>query len=709
MKRTARRVGPWAALLAAIGGAATLATVYGLRVRGIVIFDETLNVVGGRYIYQHFPGALTQSVGVFTRGPERLTALLLAGGDDLSAHTGTQMVAAHVLVATAYAAAALPTYAIARLVGLGRWWAAGAGALAVGTPLLLFGVTLLNTSLSLLTTAIASWVYFWCLLRPRWYADALCILVTGLMATARVSYGGLGAVLLIAIVVQAWRDAPGWRAPLRLLRDHWLLLGGAAATVLYLHVHGVTQVSGYGNVTAVPNTAAIWENLRTSIGKLAVAYALAPFAIGVAWVIRTVARPSDRRTGAFATLALATWLGLAYVNQNGDLEDRYIVALLPLAAVAVVAPLAKRQVRWLECGILGLIMARAVATTESGPSPVGFAHFFATTDTWFANVWLGRARLYLPIAASSVLTVLTVGAALLASAIAALMQRTQRYWQPIGALTLVLTAALGFLGAAYSASKLVPSLPGLSTENPALHATSFSQDAFVDEHVHAPVGVLDYITDEAGVPQQWTGVEMFNSQITSTVRIDGQSSGFTCCLRTGTLLGLGINQLNGEVTVVGGSLPPYLLTVPRWTPGALMSELVMTSPVTDPPVSIERPLLPLRAAWTAPGVPPDGWGLPGQLLRIQVFPTAVSGLPRPCLDVMLTAPPTPPTGALLVNAGSVAITLRPSGSAPAQIPLTPRAARPQDVVIRTSRSGVRATGAPGTVGLADVRISECDR
>jgi hypothetical protein len=707
LARALERFGPWALLLSVVAAAAALAAAYGLRIHGLVIFDETLSVVGGRYINQ-FPNALFEtSIGVFPRGPERLTPLLLALGNTLSGHTGTQLQISHVLIALGYAAAAIPSYGIARLVGLGRWWAVGAGALAVCTPLLVFGTTLLNTSLSLLTAAIALWAYLRCLLRPSWQADALAILATGLMASARVSYGGLGVALLIAIVVQAWRDArPRARAP-KLLLDHWLLLAVALAALVYVAVRGAGVASGYGGVSASPFFSGIWNNLRYTFGQLSVAYALAPFAIAVAWVVRAALRSRERAIGAFATLAIATFVVLAYVNQGGDLEPRYIVALLPLTAVAVVAPLARRELRWLEVGIAGLLVARAVATTQTQEDIEGFAHFLATTDTWFADVWLGRTGTYLPLGASAILNLITVGAAAVAVALAVAAKRARRHWTWIAGVVIVATAATGFIGAWYSASKFAPSVAGLSTIQPWLRPASFAQAAFVDERVHQPVGVLDYMTNQPGIPQQWTSIELFNGRVRATVRIDGQSSGFNCCFHTGTILGMHIDQNTGAVTVTGGALPPYLLSAAQWTPGALVTELLTTSPFTNPAVSVERVVSPARAAWTGPGVPADGWGIPGQTMRLRVFPAALASLRRPCLDLALTAPPLPATGALGVTAGRIHVTIPPRVTVSADVPLARAARRPQDILIQASRSGIRSDGAHATVGLWDVRVAPC--
>ncbi len=700
------RLGPVIVLLGAAGVAALLAAIYGLRIHGIVIFDETLNVLGGRYIDHHFPQALVETNGAaFPRGPERLSALLLAVGNLLSRRTATQLETAHILLAVAYAATAIPTYAIARIAGLGRWWAAAAGALAVCTPLLLFGSTLLNTSLSLLTAAIAFWAYMECLVKPRWQADAFAVLATGLMATARVSYGGLGLALVIAVVIQAWRDAPGRAAPSRLLRDHGLLVGAAGVAVIYLNVRGISGTSGYSGVSAAPSFPAIWDQLRMSTGQLAVAYALAPFAIALAWVLRSVLRPTKRATGAFAVLALVTFFVLAYINQAGDLEGRYVVALLPLAAVAVVAPFARRELRWLEVGIAGLLVARIVATTQSIQSREGFAHFSATTDTWFANVWLGKTSLLTGISVSTTVTLVTIGAAVLAVVLAVLARRTPRQWQWIASAVLIATGVTGLAGAWYSAARLVPSLPGLSTNNPALLPQNFEQAAFVDEHIREPVGVLDYLTHESGLPQQWTAIEMFNGRVQATVRIDGQSSGYTCCFNR-RAVGLRIDPNTGAVALKGGALPRYLLAASQWTPGGLVTEPITTSPLTDPVVTLERTVLPLRAAWAGPGVPPDGWGIPGQALRLRVFPTAFVSLRRSCLNVALTAPSLPATGSLGVTVGTVHVAVPPGGTVVAQLPLR-AVKRAQDILIRANRSGFRSDGAQVTVGLSDVRVTSC--
>jgi hypothetical protein len=200
---------------------------------------------------------------------------------------------------------------------------------------------------------------------------------------------------------------------------------------------------------------------------------------------------------------------------------------------------------------------------------------------------------------------------------------------------------------------------------------------------------------------------MFNGRVQATVRIDGQSSGYTCCLRNGALLGLSIDQSTGAVTVAGGELPRYLLGATQWTPGGLVTEQITTSPVTDPAVSLERTVLPLRAAWTGPGVPPDGWGIPGQTLRLRIFPAALALSRRPCLYVALTAPSLPATGPLGVSAGGVHLAIPPGGTVLAQIPLVRASKRATDVLIRANRGGIRSDGARVNVGLSDVRVASC--
>ena len=135
-------------LLAAVAGVVAYVLTYALDTTAF-LNDEYGNVMGGRLMARDPLGSLTATSGtVFGRGPERLASIVLGLPSAVFSSGADQLRAGHVLLATAYALVALPTYALLRGLDVPRWPAVGLAVAAILGPWMVFGTTLLNNTLA---------------------------------------------------------------------------------------------------------------------------------------------------------------------------------------------------------------------------------------------------------------------------------------------------------------------------------------------------------------------------------------------------------------------------------------------------------------------------------------------------------------------------------------------------------------------------------
>ncbi|MGB2696156.1 MAG: hypothetical protein WBD55_13350, partial [Dehalococcoidia bacterium] len=205
MTRRSLRIEPFA--LAGIVIAVTaIVTHYGLRYHWFLP-DEEEGVAGARLILDHFPSQLWDT-NFFERGPERLTAFVLAIVDVIVHPTATEFSVGHAVIGAAWALTAVPTYLLARGVGIGSWMALTLAAIATFNPFSVYGVTFLDTTLGYLTVTILFYSIWRTVVKPTMLNDVLVVVALLATATARLGNAPFVLVLIPTLLVQSWRDRP---------------------------------------------------------------------------------------------------------------------------------------------------------------------------------------------------------------------------------------------------------------------------------------------------------------------------------------------------------------------------------------------------------------------------------------------------------------------------------------------------------------------
>jgi hypothetical protein len=319
-------------------------------------------------------------------------------------------------------------------------------------------------------------------------------------------------------------------------------------------------------------------------------------------------------------------------------------------------------------------------------------------------VVLGQASIKLPSAlathpATSVL-VLAVLASLIAAVLAQRSRRTSGY------VALAVAGAVGIFGlsvAVYSMSKFVDQAgePGVG----------FYARTFVDRLGHGQnAAILDGGGGMTAYDPFWRELKFWNASLRTVVSYDGFS--YPTWYPNYPPVGLQVDQRTGDVQV-GGSLPQYLVTVPRYQAVGLNVQRVGSAVYMPLRLDVERFTGKPRATYYVSGPDMDGWMRPfaGRETTIRVF-TAGGTSPGRCLSVLFTAPPGHGGRRVLTMVGPLGrlrVGLTPGEQRTVGIPLP--SGQPSapfwTVKIAANGSDMLADGRIVTAHLTDLNVGRC--
>lgn len=259
--------------------------------------------------------------------------------------------------------AAIPVWLVARRVGLGRWSALAAAALALAVPDLLYaGMTISEPfAYPLALAAFAAGVA--ALDRPSLRLQALFVALAGLTAFARVQFVLLPAAYLVAAAVVGLRE----RRPLRMLREQALpfaLLGAALLVFVAMGLRG-----GFGYYPSFVHLKGGVHALRMVGSNLLIllfsgGWVLAPGAVIGLGLVLWKAR--SRAELAFVALLLPLAAGLlvqaSYYGDTNVVQERYLFYVVPLGAIVFGLYAARGWPLRLVHGGLGAAQAAVAAT-----------------------------------------------------------------------------------------------------------------------------------------------------------------------------------------------------------------------------------------------------------------------------------------------------------------------------------------------------------
>jgi hypothetical protein len=269
--------------------------------------------------------------------------------------------AVHTLLALVLASTAVPTYLIARSLGLGRLAANLAAALSVAVPWMLLAGVVMTEDVAYPAFAWAMLAFLRTMQQPSARRDLLALAGLGFACFARTQFVLLGPVLVASVLIhdlrmglehpgESGRGAALVAGVRRTLVAHWLLWtlsAVALAGIIAVQLSG-SSMSLLGNYVSVARGNLIPHGtVAAGLAQLdttAVALGVAPLALTGVWMIATLLRPTDPARHAFAVLVPVTVAACALVAGSfqqrfldGNSTDLYMFELVPLLSVGSVA------------------------------------------------------------------------------------------------------------------------------------------------------------------------------------------------------------------------------------------------------------------------------------------------------------------------------------------------------------------------------------
>jgi hypothetical protein len=398
--------------------AAVAAAVLSLRLY-FALRTATMAIIPDEYIYSEIAHELAHQGTLSVRGtsagfPALLYPVSVSPLWSLFG-VGTAYHLTQVFNAVCASLAALPAYLLCRWLGFRPLLRLGIATLAIVIPGLAFSGYVMADSLGYLLALSAVAAATRALTRPGWRLEATFLVLAGLAAFTRIQYLFLLATLPLAALLLEPRH------PLRVARRFRLTFGlGGVAAVLAMAI-GLSSLLGYYHgvldLGFHPLGLIRWIGSDAYVLVFAVGVFVVPGAlVGVALALT---RPRIAAEHAFALMALlvAAFLlieaGVYASNGAERVQERYLLLLLPLAAIAFGISVEHGSAGWMPAAVIStglvLVMLAYPITTFNAPLTVQDSPTLAATLQ--LQEWYGYANVPL--------IVVTVAIALLALAVAA--------------------------------------------------------------------------------------------------------------------------------------------------------------------------------------------------------------------------------------------------------------------------------------------------
>ncbi|MFL5895041.1 MAG: hypothetical protein ACJ76Z_07995, partial [Thermoleophilaceae bacterium] len=516
------------------------------------------------------------------------------------------------------------------------------GALTVVVPWAVVTTSFLTEPVAYPAFAWAVWAIWRAAVRPSWRADALAVVLVALAGLARVNLLALGAVLAAAVVVQElrygrWRSARGGRPRAIAFvrgfgRAHPVLVAIGVIALGALALNATGHFSALDRVTGSYGTANRFHvPLRLFAAKLdlyttrfVAGIAFVPFAFGLAWIVRSAARPTDPARFAFAAVALMAIAVIIYTSAGAGSDERYLIYYAPLFACAFAAALATREARPLlvaAAGILGavLLLRHTWSTAPAG----GYSWFVAPAETTYANSFLARLAQDVPGSIDVRVAAFVLELGLVAICVAAARHRAAPR------LVSLVVAGVVVVQLFQTGDALSKFVNGAGSRA----AASLSQRSWIDNALYGKSHAAIFASAQGNNTSYdpiWAEVQFWNDSLSSVVTLGYR---YIQVPPSDTYAEAGVDPKTGHLT--GSPIAPYLV-VPRGWLGLGLD----TKPVAQAPyLAIDLVRLQSRQVlWTADGAQIDGFMTPKTPVRVRVFRAAATRVAPACAHVDVTAP-----------------------------------------------------------------------
>jgi hypothetical protein len=348
------------------------------------------------YIYSSLARSLAAGRGLTIRGgPAHFPALLepllsaplwLVGNPETAYHL---VLVWHTL---AMSLAAVPVYVLCRRLALPTPTSLGAAAFSIALPSFAWASVLTADAIGY-TLALATVAAFVATLeRPTMRLQVLTVLLSGATTLARVQYVVLPLIFVVGCIVIE-------RGCIRqVLRRFPVAIGLFAVPLIAGVAAGPSRIFGYyqGVLHLAVQPTAIGRWIAIDVVLLAVSAGVVLVPAAVTGICRALIRPSNRAEAGFAivtalfALALLLEAGLYASNGSNRFQERYLMALPPLAAPAFALGLRRmsRHARWMTGAVAAAILIVAVRmplsgyAADSGKQDSPFLHAVSQLEQW---------------------------------------------------------------------------------------------------------------------------------------------------------------------------------------------------------------------------------------------------------------------------------------------------------------------------------------
>ncbi len=586
-----------------------------------VFVDEAIAILYGRAISADPSLAFSHDID---RGLERLTSLVTALIVIVTDSASRELWLLHAFMALSQGLVAVPTWLAGRLLGLSRWAALAAAAVASTGSFAFYGIFTLNQAAGLLAATAMLWAMVRTLRRPGPVSDLVVVVGLAATALARIGWAPLVVAIVPGALAAAWFEAPDGEQlrrrlrafPARVLRRHPLLVPAFVAGSLWaITREDPATFLGYGTARLGPDIqlATLWDNTRFLFSHLAIGLALVPFILALPMLVRDLVRPADATSGGFAWVVLGLVVALSYVYYSSLNEDRYFAVLVPPFALAGALAVFRRPPPVWAVLVSGLLSARLIVTSYAWPGQGPFDFFLAPTSLFLERVVVGELAILLPFSTPHVATLAMLGAvgAALVVAVVARMSKPRRPLAVVAA-SIVLAGVLVFqvASADHAARRFVK---GAGTPDVPLDALTFIDRATNGGRAQALA--VDDAMDPRLEGQIWF-LRVYNHSLGGGMAVmrQPQPPGFTT-LRDITV---SADWRTGNTAVVG-TVPNLLVQYPGFKPVGLSGELLPLSPYFRF-AQLMRLHQPLDLLWMTRGDSVKGYPERGHPLRLRIFP-----------------------------------------------------------------------------------------
>jgi hypothetical protein len=521
-------------------------------------------------------------------------------------HMPDAIVVAHGWNGVLFASAAVPTWLLARSLGLphaARWCAA---LFAVVVPWSVTTGFLMTENAAYPASLWAAFAIHRAAIAPSDGSYALAIGAVALATLARPQLALLAPALAGAALVVEVRERRGVRA-------HRVLVGAAAFALLALVVLAATGslASALGSYAPTIEEGALLSRgaIRSAlvhIDVLGVAIGIVPLLIGGGWALEAlVRRPPRVELHAFAAFAVVA-MGLLMLQVGSfverfalgvDVKDRYLFYVAPLLFLATAAALEDPRPR--VAGILVVTAAFVLTVGWEQFEPV----FGVNIDSPAAATHELLTRVL-----DTPATWLAVAAGL--AAVAAVLAFRSLPRAPIALVVLGGTSLFCALETGYTWDRLLassgPSVRPLSQPPPSTLAwiDALTPDDAVVGMMPSSVGQEWFASAIA-----WWDVEFWNTSVQRAFLVGDSFTYVPAPFPHGRL------RIDYATGTIAGALTDYLVRTTLDARFAPAGEML----IAGRDYELVRVARPARAAWATRGVDADGWTRPGRTPIVRFY------------------------------------------------------------------------------------------